>query len=122
MQGEWDFDFGERSVTVTQPDKTKWTADVLQSTDPGNLAPTPGFTHTHTLSLSLSLSLSVCVCVRARARARARACVCVSVSLTLSVPLCLCLSRQSCGRHSRAGVVGLLRQLSRSWQGYQRQI
>ncbi len=38
VQGEWDFDFGESSVTVTQPDKTKWTADVLQASDPGNPA------------------------------------------------------------------------------------
>ena len=33
-QGEWDFDFSEVSVTVTQPDKTKWEADVLEYKNP----------------------------------------------------------------------------------------
>lgn len=39
-QGEYDFDFGENKVTVTQPDKTKWEADVFQYMDPG--APADG--------------------------------------------------------------------------------
>ena len=33
--GEYDFDFGEKDVTVTQPDKSTWKADVFQYMDPG---------------------------------------------------------------------------------------
>ena len=38
VQGEWDFDFSEVSVTVTQPDKTKWEADVLEYKNPAAAA------------------------------------------------------------------------------------
>ncbi len=36
--GEYDFDFGEKDVTVTQPDKSTWKADVFQYMDPGSPA------------------------------------------------------------------------------------
>ena len=35
-KGEWDFNFGEKDVTITQPDKTTFKADVFQYMDPGS--------------------------------------------------------------------------------------